>query len=62
MRNKCVKSSLLCVLLFLSTPSTWDIWYYICTTVTGSNFKATFVLEKHMAEDDVLFTNHLVGK
>ena len=30
--------------------------------VTGSNFKITFVSEKHMVEDDVLFTNHLVGK
>ena len=30
--------------------------------VTGSNFEITFVLEKHMVEDDVLFTNHLVGK
>ena len=31
-------------------------------TVTGSNFEITFVLEKHMVEDDVLFTNHLAGK
>ena len=30
--------------------------------VTGSNFEITFVSEKHMVEDDVLFTNHLVGK
>ena len=31
-------------------------------TVTGSNFEITFVSEKHVVEDDVLFTNHLVGK
>ena len=30
--------------------------------VTGSNFKITFVSEKHVVEDDVLFTNHLAGK
>ena len=30
--------------------------------VMGSNFKITFVSEKHMVEDDVLFTNHLAGK
>ena len=30
--------------------------------VTGLNFKITFVLEKHVVEDDVLFTNHLAGK
>ena len=28
----------------------------------GSNFEITFVSEKHVAEDDVLFTNHLAGK
>ena len=31
-------------------------------TVTGSNFEITFVSEKHVVEDDVLFTNHLAGK
>ena len=31
-------------------------------TVTGSNFEITFVSEKHVVEDDVLFTNRLVGK
>ena len=30
--------------------------------VTGSNFEITFVSGKHVVEDDVLFTNHLVGK
>ena len=30
--------------------------------VTCSNFGITFVLEKHVVEHDVLFTNHLVGK
>ena len=30
--------------------------------VTGSNFEITFVLEKHVVENDVLFTNHLAGK
>ena len=30
--------------------------------VMGSNFEITFVSEKHVVEDDVLFTNHLVGK
>ena len=28
----------------------------------GSNFEITFVLEKHVVEDNVLFTNHLAGK
>ena len=28
----------------------------------GSRFEITFVLEKHVVEDDVLFTNYLVGK
>ena len=27
-----------------------------------NGFKITFISEKHMVEDDVLFTNHLVGK
>ena len=30
--------------------------------VTGSNFEIIFVLEKHVVEDDVLFTTHLAGK
>ena len=30
--------------------------------VTGSNFEITFVLEKRLVKDDVLFTNHLAGK
>ena len=30
--------------------------------VMGSNFEITFVSEKHVVEDNVLFTNHLVGK
>ena len=30
--------------------------------VTGLNFEITFILEKHMVEDNVLFTNHLAGK
>ena len=30
--------------------------------VMGSNFKITFVSEKHVVEDDVLFTNHVAGK
>ena len=30
--------------------------------VTGLNFEITFVSEKHVVDDDVLFTNHLVGK
>ena len=33
-----------------------------CFNVMGSNFKITFISEKHVVEDDVLFTNHLVGK
>ena len=28
----------------------------------GLNFKITFVSEKHVVEDDVLFTTHLAGK
>ena len=32
------------------------------SNVTGSNFEITFISEKHVVEDDVLFTNHLVGK
>ena len=31
-------------------------------TVIGLNFKITFILEKHVVEDNVLFTNHLAGK
>ena len=30
---------------------------YLC-----NGFEITFVSEKHVVEDDVLFTNHLVGK
>ena len=30
--------------------------------VMGLNFKITFISEKHVVEDDVLFTNHLVRK
>ena len=30
--------------------------------VMGLNFEITLVSEKHMVEDDVLFTNHLAGK
>ena len=30
--------------------------------VTGSNFEISFVSEKHVVEDDVLFTNCLAGK
>ena len=30
---------------------------YLC-----NGFEITFVLEKHVVEDSVLFTNHLVGK
>ena len=33
-----------------------------CVSVTGSDFEITFVLEKCVVEDDVLFTNHLAGK
>ena len=29
--------------------------------VMGSNFEITFVSQKHVVEDDVLFTNHLAG-
>ena len=32
-------------------------WRSVC-----NGFKITFVSEKHMVEDDILFTNHLVGK
>ena len=28
----------------------------------GLNFEITFISEKHMVEDDILFTNHLVRK
>ena len=27
-----------------------------------NEFEITFVSEKHVVEDDILFTNHLVGK
>ena len=37
-------------------------WTHNDLNVTGSNFEITFMLEKHVVEDDVLFTNHLVGK
>ena len=30
--------------------------------VTGLRFKITSVLEKHVVEEDTLFTNHLAGK
>ena len=30
--------------------------------VMGSNFEITFVSEKHVVEDNILFTNHLMGK
>ena len=30
--------------------------------VMGSNFEITFLSEKHLVEDDVLFTNQLAGK
>ena len=46
-------------LLFMtasSTPKT-DKNSTLC-----NRFKITLVLEKHVVEDDVLFTNHLVGK
>ena len=33
------------------------LWLYLC-----NGFEITFVSEKHVVEDDVLFTNHLVGK
>ena len=35
---------------------------HIYLHVTGSDVKITFVSEKHVVDDDVLFTNHLVGK
>ena len=31
-------------------------------TILCNGFEITFVLEKHVVEDDVLFTNHLVEK
>ena len=31
-------------------------------TTNCNRFKITFVSEKHVVEDDVLFTNHLAGK
>ena len=34
-------------------------FYFI---VMGSNFEITFISEKNVVEDNVLFTNHLVGK
>ena len=46
-------------LLFMtasSTPKT-DKNSTLC-----NGFEITFILEKHMVEDNVLFTNHLVGK
>ena len=30
--------------------------------VTGSNLEMTFISEKHVVEDHVLFTNHLTRK
>ena len=36
--------------------------YFDDTVVMGLNFEITFVSEKHVVEDNVLFTNHLGGK
>ena len=41
--------------LLIRTLSQWF-------NVMGSNFKITFISEKHVVEDDVLFTNHLAEK
>ena len=30
--------------------------------ILGNGFGITSALEKHMVDDDILFTNHLVGK
>ena len=38
------------------------LFYLIHNSVTGSNFEITFISEKHVVEDNVLFTNHLAGK
>ena len=38
----------------------FSLLYHII--VTGLNFEITFISEKHVVEDDVLFMNHLAGK
>ena len=38
----------------------WFIYNHM--NVMGSNFEITFISEKHVVKDDVLFTNHLAGK
>ena len=35
---------------------------YIVISYLCNGFEITFVSEKHVVEDNVLFTNHLVGK
>ena len=36
--------------------------YSVDFNVMGSRFEITSASEKHMVEDDILCTNHLVGK
>ena len=38
------------------------MWLQVINYVMGLNFEITFVSEKHVVEDNVLFTNHLAGK
>ena len=47
----------LCVVKSRQYVSYWNASLYYC-----NGFEITFVLEKHVVEDDVLFTNHLAGK
>ena len=35
---------------------------HTCPTCYCNGFEITSVLEKHIVEDDILFTNHLAGK
>ena len=42
----------------MATPLQYSVKFsYIC-----NGFEITFVSEKHIVEDGVLFTNHLAGK
>ena len=48
--------------IIVNFETSWKMFSQKGEYVMGSNFEITFISEKHMVEDDVLFTNHLVGK
>ena len=48
--------------MMMSGPSLAKSQKLVVQHYTCNGFKITFVSEKHVVEDDVLFTNHLAGK